>query len=117
MNVDGRSIEVNDIDGQVDFGQYRSFSQSNVLRESLSQNVRDTNTRYIDETAEQTTKGTLGRVWIGIREFVNRIFVDAEVPGELGKPLTIKEITQSGEEIYVHQGRDKPIDLVGSQEN
>ncbi len=117
VNVDGRSIEVNDIDGQVDFGQYRSFSQSNVLRESLSQNVRDTNTRYIDETAEQTTKGTLGRVWIGIREFVNRIFVDAEVPGELGKPLTIKEITQSGEEIYVHQGRDKPIDLVGSQEN
>ncbi|MEO9595028.1 hypothetical protein [Rhodopirellula bahusiensis] len=43
--------------------------------------------------------------------------MDAEVPGELGKPLTIKEITQSGEEIYVHQGRDKPIELFGSQEN
>lgn len=117
VNVDGQNIEINDVDGQVDFGRYRSGSQSNILRGSLSQNVRDTHTRYIDETAEQTTKSTLGRVWIGIREFVNRVFADAEVPGGQGRPLTIREVTQTGDEIYVHQGREEPIDLGRSGEN
>gem|GEM_PF-5145523 len=117
MNVDGQNIEINDVDGQVDFGRYRSGSQSNILRGSLSQNVRDTHTRYIDETAEQTTKSTLGRVWIGIREFVNRVFADAEVPGGQGRPLTIREVTQTGDKIYVHQGREEPIDLGRSGEN
>ncbi|WP_233215599.1 YDG domain-containing protein [Rhodopirellula bahusiensis] len=109
VNVDGRTIDVSDIDGQVDFGRYRSVEQTDIIQESLSQNVRDTNTRYLDEATEQTTKSTLGRVWTSVREFVNRVFADAEVPGGRTGQLTINEVTQSGGEVYVHQGREEPI--------
>ncbi|WP_230256355.1 YDG domain-containing protein [Rhodopirellula halodulae] len=112
VHVDGNQIDVQDVDGKVEYGRYRSFEQTQTAQRSSSQLIRDTNTRYTDDEGEGSDSSG---IWGSLRSMIRwtkQVFEgDAHVPADPTRPLTIEEITDNGQDIFVHQGRKQPLEV------